>query len=178
MSDNTDGVATPSQTAGPFFHRGLSPQPGGSAGDRIRVLVTVTDGDGRPVDDALIEWWHAVETTKQSGSGPRSQALAAFARLPTRADGTCELETAAPARTPDGQAPHLNVCLFARGLLRQLHTRIYFAGDPALESDAVLSLVPQPRRATLLARPDPAAAGRWLFDVRLQEPHETVFFDL
>ena len=178
MNDEAALVATPSQTAGPFFHLGLTPQPGGIAGERIRVLVRVTDGDGRPVDDALIEWWHAAETAENSASGPRSHALAAFARLPTREDGTCELETARPARTPDRQAPHLNVCLFARGLLRQLHTRIYFAGDPALGCDAVLSLVPEHRRATLLARPDPAAAGRWLFDIRLQEPDETVFFDI
>ena len=177
MNDETAGVATPSQTAGPFFHLGLRPQPSGRAGERIRVLVRVTDGDGRPVDDALIEWWHAAETEENSGPATDSQ-VAAFARLPTRDDGTCELETVRPGRTPDGQARHINVCLFARGLLRQLHTRIYFAGDPALESDAVLSLVPEHRRTTLLARPDPAVPGRWLFDVRLQEPHETVFFDI
>ena len=70
------------------------------------------------------------------------------------------------------------LCLFARGLLRQLHTRLYFAGDPEVESDAVLSLVPEPRRTTLLARPDPAMPERWVFEIRLQEPQETVFFNI
>jgi protocatechuate 3,4-dioxygenase alpha subunit len=70
------------------------------------------------------------------------------------------------------------VCIFARGLLRQLHTRIYFEGDPALEHDAVLARVPEPRRRTLLARPDPERPGLWLFDVRLQGDDETVFFDV
>jgi protocatechuate 3,4-dioxygenase alpha subunit len=68
------------------------------------------------------------------------------------------------------------VCLFARGLLRQVYTRIYFEGDQSLESDAVLALVPVGRRETLLARPgDP---GEWIFEVRLQGDGETVFFDL
>jgi protocatechuate 3,4-dioxygenase alpha subunit len=87
-----------------------------------------------------------------------------------------------PAAVPGGagarQAAHVNVCLFARGLLRQLHTRIYFAGDPALDDDAVLSLVPADRRATLVARRDPSQEDRWVFDLRLQGNDETVFFDL
>jgi protocatechuate 3,4-dioxygenase alpha subunit len=70
------------------------------------------------------------------------------------------------------------MCIFGRGLLRQLHTRAYFDGDPALDQDAVLALVPEPRRRTLLARPDPQRADRWLFDVRLQGHDETVFFDV
>ncbi len=185
MSGEADCVATPSQTAGPFFHIGLPPQrmaAAFTAAERIRVLVTVTDGDGRPVDDALIEVWHTAETSEGAGRDAGARAQAPFARMPTGPDGTCELETVRPGPTPDGRspghAPHINVCVFARGLLRQLHTRIYFAGDPALESDAVLALVPEHRRATLLARPDPEAPGRWRFDVRLQEPRETVFFDV
>lgn len=177
MNDETAGVATPSQTAGPFFHLGLRPQPSGRAGERLRVLVSVTDGDDRPVDDALIEWWHAAEPEENSAPATDSQ-VAMFARLPTRTDGTCELDTVRPGRVPDGQARHINVCLFARGLLRQLHTRIYFAGDPALESDAVLSLVPEHRRTTLLARPEPGVPGHWLFEIRLQGQQETVFFDI
>lgn len=161
MNKETTYVATASQTAGPFFHLGLGPHAGGAtAGERIRVLVTVTDGDGRPVDDALIELWQTAD----------SKTPALFARMPTGHDGSCEIETV--------RAPHINVCLFARGLLRHVHTRIYFAGDPALESDPVLSIVPEHRRQTLLARPDPDTPGRWLFDVRFQGPQETVFFDL
>ena len=175
MNDEAPAVATPSQTAGPFFHLGLRPQPEAGAQARIRVLVSVIDGDGRPVDDAMIELWHSLAVAEPSGP-------AAFARLATDKDGSCEFETARPVGTADGrgvvQAAHLNVCLFARGLLRQLHTRIYFAGDPALESDAVMSLVPEHRRSTLIATRDPIPPGRWLFEIRLQEPRETVFFDV
>jgi protocatechuate 3,4-dioxygenase alpha subunit len=55
---------------------------------------------------------------------------------------------------------------------------VYFAGDPANQQDPVLELVPEERRATLLAQPDPARAGHWLFDVHLQGEQETVFFDV
>jgi len=163
MKEQGSAVATASQTAGPFFHLGLKPQRGATVAAtgqaRTRLLVTVTDGDGKPVDDALIECWQ-----KNSAHG------AVFTRAATGPDGTCEIETS--------QAPHINVCVFARGLLRHLHTRIYFAGDAAIESDPVLALVPSERRQTLIARPDAAAAGRWRFDLRLQGAGETVFFDV
>jgi protocatechuate 3,4-dioxygenase alpha subunit len=102
--------------------------------------------------------------------------------LPTADDGTCEFQTIRPGRVSDGegglQASHINVCLFARGLLRQVHTRVYFNGDPAIQEDAVLALVPADRRHTLLATSDPQQPGRWLFDMRLQGKDETVFFDV
>ena len=65
-----------------------------------------------------------------------------------------------------------------RGLLRHVYTRAYFAGDPALSSDPVLSLVPAERRPTLLAHPVSGVPGAWAFEIRLQGTHETVFFDL
>lgn len=157
MNHETPAAASASQTVGPFFHLGLKPQRSAahdSAADRVRLAIKVTDGDGRPVDDALVELWTAAE----------------FARMPTGGEGSCELDIV--------QAPHINVCLFARGLLRQLHTRIYFAGDRALASDAVLALVPEHRRNTLLAGRDPQMPGRWLFHIRLQGSEETVFFDV
>ncbi len=196
MKDEHPRVATPSQTVGPFFHVALTAQPAGGmaaafdGGERIRLRVAVTDGDGRPVDDALVELWHAGAAPDVSKREANAQPAGGFqdaasgsrcGRMPTGEDGTCEFETVRPRRTADGlgrlQAPHINVCLFARGLLRQLHTRIYFAGDPALAEDAVLALVPEDRRGTLLAHPDPQDAGRWLFPLRLQGTQETVFFD-
>lgn len=167
MNEERRWVATPSQTVGPFFHVALSAESSrGTAAfqgrERIRLRVAVTDGNGRPVDDALVEIWQAGE-----GCG----------RMPTGEGGACEFETVRPCAKGGDAAPHINVCLFARGLLRQLHTRIYFAGDPALAHDAVLALVPEDRRSTLLAQPDPQDAGRWLFHVRLQGSQETVFFD-
>ncbi|HXH06425.1 MAG TPA: protocatechuate 3,4-dioxygenase subunit alpha [Vicinamibacterales bacterium] len=175
-------VATASQTVGPFFHLGLEPPAGTetvgpvSDAERMRIAVSVVDGDGRPVDDALVEIWH------MAASGGGAARVAHYGRWPTDGEGRCEFETPRPAGTPDGrggvQAPHINVCLFARGLLRPVYTRIYFAGDPALAGDPVLALVPAGRRDTLMASPDPERPGRWRFDIRLQGPRETVFFDL
>lgn len=162
-------IATASQTVGPFFHFCLTAQARSRLTERLRgepitLTVRVTDGDGRPVDDAAVE-------VMQDG---------VFGRMATDPDGRCTFETARPLR-PDGdggrQAPHLYVCLFARGLLRQLHTRIYFEGDPALERDPVLALVPAQRRATLLATADAGHPGSWTFHLRLQGERETVFFD-
>jgi protocatechuate 3,4-dioxygenase alpha subunit len=165
-------VATPSQTVGPFFHFSLTAdestrvlRPLGGA-ERIHLLVIVTDGDDRPVPDAVIELWHSAE-----------DAVSAFGRMATAEDGTCEFETVRPDGAPARQAAHINVCFFARGLLRQLHTRIYFAGDAALDVDSALALVPENRRSTLLAVPDDVQPARWRFNLRLQGRNETVFFD-
>jgi protocatechuate 3,4-dioxygenase alpha subunit len=76
------------------------------------------------------------------------------------------------------QAPHVNVSLLGRGLLNRLPTRIYFADDPANATDPVLLLVPEDRRATLLAHPDTNLQGGWRFDIHLSGPRETVFFDV
>jgi protocatechuate 3,4-dioxygenase, alpha subunit len=181
MTDGGKGapplVATPSQTVGPFFHFALTPH--GSRGalqpiagpEPIQLVVRVTDGEDQAVTDAIVEIW---QTT--------GDAICGFARLPTGEDGTCTFETVRPGSLPDGAggqaAPHINVCLFARGLLRQLHTRIYFASDPSLAGDTVLALVPEDRRTTLLSRPDTGRDGRWLFHLRLQGADETVFFDV
>ena len=147
-------VANASQTVGPFFHLGLQPQRPPVAGQTVALTVQVTDGEGKPVDDGLVELWN------RDG----------FVRLATSKDGTTDCDIP--------RAPYINVCFFARGLLRQLHTRIYFAGDPSLASDPALALVPEARRQTLVASPDPQSAGRWIFHLRLQGPHETVFFDI
>jgi protocatechuate 3,4-dioxygenase alpha subunit len=174
MSNDEQGlVATSSQTVGPFFHVGLTALAEGRVvspgkGNQIELLITVTDGDGQPVPDAIVELWQA------------HGAASAFGRMPTSEDGTSVFTTVRPEHGDQAvppQAPHINVCLFARGLLRHLHTRIYFAGDPALAADPVLALVPEDRRATLLATPDAADSGRWQFHVRLQGPEETVFFN-
>ena len=82
-----------------------------------------------------------------------------------------------PVPGPDGktQAPHIVVCIFSRGMLRQVYTRIYFAGETANASDPVLDLVPADRRATLIAKKH----GRvWRWDVHMQGDKETVFFEV
>ena len=178
-------VATPSQTVGPFFHLALGPGAAISAvhpaaSGRIALTVRITDGQGAPVPDAMVEIWQAPPP-----AGDRSGAEVepcGFGRLPTGQSGECTFDTVRPGRATDGRggwhAGHINVCLFARGLLRQLHTRLYFAGDPALGGDAVLDLVPADRRSTLLATPESGRTDRWLFHLRLQGPDETVFFDV
>lgn len=176
-------IATASQTVGPFFHFGLTPRSGERTGqDAIELVVRITDSAGEPVSDALVELWHAVGPAEAAPPGDTGGAPSAFARMPTSEDGAFTVATVMPARVAAGsgeaQAAHINLCLFARGLLRQLHTRIYFEGDPGLGADAVLALVPEERRGTLLASPDPAHPGRWLFHLRLQGADETVFFDV
>ena len=166
---------TPSQTIGPFFHlclttdesagRLLGPE---TKGEHIQLVCRVLDGDGAPVDDAMIELWQAAA---DGGHG-------LFGRLATNDDGVCVFETIRPGRGQTSQAPHINVSIFARGLLKRLATRIYFADDGSNGDDAVLALVPTDRRETLLARADRANADRWTFEIRLCGERETVFFDV
>ena len=178
----SDDIATPSQTVGPFFHFGMTTDQtlgslDGPAGDRLHLHVRVVDGAGMPLPDAMIEIYQA------NGAGDYGAAdFTGFGRLASGADGSCLFETIRPGRVTDAhgraQAAHINVCLFARGLLRQIYTRVYFAGDSDLDADPILALVPADRRATLLASPVPGTTGRWAWTIHLQGPDETVFFDL
>jgi protocatechuate 3,4-dioxygenase, alpha subunit len=160
---------TPSQTVGPFFGVGLpfenSEQavPATSNG-AVRIEGQVLDGHTEPVPDALLE------IVQSDGKG--------FGRCRTDAEGVFSFVTVKPGagRTPTGQleAPHLNLTVFARGLLRHLVTRIYFPDETvANHADPVLNLVEPARRSTLIAE----AQGNLLrFDIRLQGDNETVFF--
>ena len=162
-------MTTPSQTVGPFFGFALpyegdaSPaQPGSPRA--LRVEGVVTDGAGEPVPDAILEVWESDQ----------------FARCRTDVEGAFHFSIEKPVRHADADgsahAPHLNVTVFARGLLRHLMTRMYFPDEaPANELDPVLRLVAADRRATLVARP---SGGALQFDVRLQGDGETVFFAL
>jgi protocatechuate 3,4-dioxygenase, alpha subunit len=175
-------IATPSQTVGPFFHFGITTdQTLGSiaapAGEPLHLHVRVLDGAGLPLPDAMIEIYQA------DGAGAYgAPGFTGFGRLATSADGSCAFETIRPGRVADTngrtQAAHINVCLFARGLLRQVYTRVYFAGDPDLDADPILALVPADRRATLVASPAPGTPGRWEWTIHLQGAQETAFFDL
>ena len=183
-------IATSSQTVGPFFHFGLATSDALGViagaevpGDRIQLWVKVLDGAGAPVPDALIELYQADASGEYPLPGGREdiERFHGFGRLPTLADGSCVFSTIRPGAVRSGstvQAPHVNVCLLSRGLLRQIYTRLYFVGDPALASDPVLAVVPAERRGTLLARPVAERLGTWEFLIRLQGQDETVFFDL
>ena len=183
-------IPTASQTVGPFFDIGLAPDARlgclvtgpATRGERIRLCVRVLDGAGVPVPDALVEIYQA----NASGAYPATPSPGAefhgFGRLATDADGACVFETIRPGRVSDGQAglqaAHVNVCLFARGLLGPLYTRVYFAGDAALAEDPMLALVPADRRGTLLAVRLEDHLGTWTFEIKLQGNDETVFFEL
>ncbi len=183
--------ATPSQTFGPFFHIGLPTltvalPPGAQA---VTLAGRVLDGDGKPVADAYMETWQAdlqgcYPGQPAQGLPPQSQ-FAGLGRTPTDAEGRFRIPTyrPGPVTAPGGgvQAPHILVSIGMRGLLKHLVTRVYLPGDDALlAADPVLQLVPAARRATLIARAAnaetaPAAELHW--DVHLQGPDETVFFD-
>ena len=162
------GPLTPSQTVGPFFgvglpfERGEQLAPPGAAGV-MRIEGQVLDGKGEPVPDALLEIW---------------QPATGFGRARTDSEGAFSFTTVkpGPVPAPDGgmQAPHFNVTVFARGLLRHLVTRMYFPDETeANGADPVLILVEPARRETLIAK---NCGGVLHFDVRLQGERETVFF--
>jgi protocatechuate 3,4-dioxygenase, alpha subunit len=190
-----DLVPTPSQTVGPFFHFSLTnkeacvrsiagPQV---RGERVLLTIRVLDGNGEAVPDAMVEIWQANSEGKYNHPDDVQQktldaGFIGFGRMATEENGTCEFETIKPGRVPGAgsvaQAPHLMVAVFGRGMLKQLYTRIYFAGDAGNQEDPVLTLVPPERRATLMAHLDAARPGGWHFDLRLQGEGETVFFDV
>jgi protocatechuate 3,4-dioxygenase, alpha subunit len=192
--EKADLVPIPSQTVGPYFQIGMSgsraiPQIAGPAvrGERVKLVCTVFDGAGSTLDDAMIEIWQANADGKYDHPADRQAkpvdpAFRGLGRLSSNSEGICVFETIKPGRVPTNtkslQAPHLEVSVFARGVLKRLATRIYFAGDPANGEDPVLALVPKARRNTLMAQPMSEEPGAWHFDVHLSGPRETVFFDV
>ena len=189
---------TPSQTVGPYLHIGLtqgaygvreifsaSLADAGMPGIHIRIEGRVFDGEGNIMPDAVIEIWQADHQGRYAhpadGRALASNSFRGFGRCPTDKDGGFAFDTVKPGSVPgpggSTQAPHINMGVFARGLLKRLFTRIYFADEPANAADPILDLVPADRRDTLIARPDAAKPGLFRFDIRLQGGNETVFFD-
>ena len=160
---------TPPQTVGPFFAIGLPWEDGpavvepGSEG-AVVLRGTVYDGEGAPVPDALVETWQA------PGEGCRG-----FGRCPTDEHGRWEIVTRKP-EAAGGEAPHVAVAVFARGLLDRVPTRIYFGDEPeANAADPLLASLGEAERATLVAEPD---GEGYTFDIHLQGDNETVFIRL
>lgn len=186
---------TPSQTVGPFFAFGLLKKgenvlvSDATKGERVRIEGRVLDGEGQPMPDAMIEIWQAngygrYNHPEDKQEKPLDPSFKGFGRAGTDQNGVYWFETIKPGSVPGPdnsvQAPHLNVIVFARGMLLHAFTRIYFEGEAANKSDPVLSRVEdQGRRATLIARRE-QSGGKILyrFDIRLQGENETVFFDI
>ncbi|NCP18996.1 MAG: protocatechuate 3,4-dioxygenase subunit alpha [Erythrobacter sp.] len=164
----------------------LSAPTGTPTGEAIELAGIVCDHDGEPVVDAMVEIWQANAAGRyRSADDPRDDIaidphFVGFGRSSTSEAGEFRFRTVMPGRVPGPggslQAPHIAVSLFARGVLRRLATRIYFAGSDGLADDPVLALVPAERRDTLIARRD--GEGVWRLDLRLGGEGETVFFDL
>jgi protocatechuate 3,4-dioxygenase alpha subunit len=186
-------IPTPGQTVGPFFALGLDrPQWSDLArnnpeGERIVIEGRVLDGDGAPVPDALIELWQANAAGRYNhvADGQSDKKLdpnfLGYGRVATDAQGCFRITTVKPGPVPGRgnalQAPHINVAFFARGLLRQLYTRIYFADEPANASDPLLAAIEDASvRNTLIARR--GGGGAYRFDIVLQGKDETAFLDL
>ena len=182
---------TPFQTLGPFFDFGLIIRDGGvvaqpaAAGRHITIEGTVRDGAGDVLPDAVIEIWQANAAGKyrhpdDHQNSPIDPACDGFGRVATDDLGRFAFTTVVPGRVPGPdsslQAPHLAVGVLARGLLTRLVTRMYFEDEPSNAEDAVLALVRTERRATLLAKR--TGPDRYRFDIALQGPGETVFFDV
>jgi len=172
-------IATPSQTVGPYFALGLGSRTSdelvepGTPG-AIGIVGRVLDGAGQPVPDAMVEVWQA------DTSGEHVEGFG-WGRSVCDEQGRFSFVTVKPGAVEDvavgRQAPHLNLLVFARGLLKPTRTRLYFPDeDAANEIDPVLFALPDDRaRATLLAEPE----GEGLrFDIRLQGDAQTVFFAL
>jgi protocatechuate 3,4-dioxygenase, alpha subunit len=200
---------TPSQTVGPFFAYGLTPEgrnkwdPNGTyswkttvadnlvtpdvTGERIRIEGRIFDGDGVGINDAMLEIWQADAQGRYAH--PRdSRALPnatfkGFGRSATSKDGAFSFDTIKPGAVPGpngkAQAPHIVVCIYSRGMLRQVYTRLYFEGEAANASDAILALVPADRRDTLIAKKS-VKNGQpvYTFDIHMQGDKETVFFEI
>jgi protocatechuate 3,4-dioxygenase alpha subunit len=193
---------TPSQTIGPYFAFGLTSEQYGYQldqlatgnvtaaapdvnGERIKIIGRVFDSDGSPVDDALVEIWQADAQGRYAhptDPRPTNSSFKGFGRFGTGTDPDNRFifQTIKPGRVDDNQAPHINVCLFARGLLSHAYTRIYFSDEVAANAtDPVIAAIPEERRETVIAQRNDGPTGTiYRFDVHLQGDCETVFFDV
>jgi protocatechuate 3,4-dioxygenase alpha subunit len=178
-----------SQTVGPFFRIGLIYSQTQSnlvnentSGERITLTGVVLDGDGQPVPDAMIEIWqpdangifnHPIDPLHQQAN-PHFRG---FGRAENRNGGKYEFKTIKPGGR-DGMPPHINVHVFARGMLIHAMTRLYFSDEPANADDPVLNSIEPERRHTLIAtREQSDGPPVYRFDIRMQGKDETVFFN-
>jgi protocatechuate 3,4-dioxygenase alpha subunit len=185
--------ATTSQTVGPYFKIGLqwlnrdNLAGEGVSGERVTIQGRVLDGDGVSVPDAILEIWQANAHGKyahpeDTQDKPLEPAFKGYGRIPADKQGAFRFATIKPGPVPGPnrkeQAPHLVISVFMRGLLKRLVTRMYFPDDARNASDPILNLVDPARRSTLIAKKAAGGPGTLEWNVVLQGPDETVFFDV
>ncbi|WP_037673324.1 protocatechuate 3,4-dioxygenase subunit alpha [Streptomyces griseus] len=187
-------LPTPSHTVGPFYGYAL-PFPGGGDiapvghPETITVQGYVYDGEGRPLPDAFVELWGpdpdgnlpqvdgSIRRDPSTGGylGRNGVEFTGWGRIQTDVNGHWYARTLRPGAR-GRSAPHLSVCVFARGLLVHLFTRVYLPGDEsALATDPLLARLEPSRRDTLIAAE--GGDGTYRFDIRLQGEGETVFLE-
>ena len=185
-------ITTSSQTVGPYVQIGFDPlavedlASAAATGERITLTGRLIDGDGKPINDGVVEIWQANAQGKyahpeDAQDKPIDKAFRGFGRSLTRSDGGFRFSTIKPGPVPGPagttQAPHIVVTVFARGMLKQVVTRVYFPDEPANASDPVLKLVPADRRSTLVAKRAAGGKGALEWNIVIQGEDETVFFD-
>ncbi|PQZ94678.1 protocatechuate 3,4-dioxygenase subunit alpha [Arthrobacter sp. MYb227] len=187
-SSNTTAPAlkltpTPGQTIGPFYGYALPFEKGGELVNQahlsaVRLHGVITDGNGAPIPDALLEIWQADEhgnVVSRDGSLVRDgYTFTGFGRVPVDNVGHYTFTTVNPGATEADKAPFIMLTVFARGLLNRLFTRIYLPEDTeALANDPLLASLDEDRRSTLIATRE--EDGSLLFNISLQGQDETVF---
>jgi protocatechuate 3,4-dioxygenase alpha subunit len=191
-------IQSPSQTVGPYFAQGLLREGDqvftnvltseSTEGERIRIQGSVLDADGQPIEDAMIEIWQANSQGRYNHpldeqDKPLDPNFMGHGRASTDIKGNYWFETIKPGSVPGpdekSQAPHINVIVFARGMLSHAFTRIYFEDEAANSSDPVLLSIEDPaHRSTLVAgRQEENGQIIYRFDICFQGEHETAFFD-
>jgi len=178
---------TPSQTVGPFFARDLLWKDGGivlfpGGGDRITLTGCVFDGNGAPIFDALFETWQA-DPSGKFPSGHDGARPYGYGRVSTDTEGRYAIETVKPGsykgQNGESYAPQISVAIFARGLLKALHTRVFLAPLDLVKDDPLARAIGDPERLrTLVATPDPRDPKIYRWDVRLRGAGEAVFIEL
>jgi len=152
----------------------LSAPTGMPMGQPIELTGRVFDGEGAAVPDAMLEIWQADAAGRYYGEPDSDPHFVGFGRAATAEDGSYRFRTIRPGSIGPGHAPHVAVSILARGVIKRLATRLYFAGST--DGDTVLAQVPAERRPTLIATT--MGDGVWTLDFVLQGERETVFFDL
>ena len=185
-------ITTSSQTVGPYVQIGFEAlavedlAPAAVAGERVTLRGRLLDGDGKPVNDGVVEIWQANAQGKyahpeDAQDKPIDRAFRGFGRSLTKSDGGFRFSTIKPGPVPGPggtmQAPHIVVTVFARGMLKHLITRLYFPDEPGNANDPVLKLVPAERRSTLIAKRIAGEKGALEWNIVIQGQDETVFFD-